>query len=93
MATDNYEGSGGIEPPAEEETQDSGKATALLPKSMFGQEAPEPGTTCTLKVVHAYDDEVEVEFVGKDDNADDPEETAGPSEATPGSAFDQAFPG
>lgn len=35
--------------------------TALVPKSLFAGKAPEVGDTVSLKVVHIYEDEIEVE--------------------------------
>lgn len=36
--------------------------TALLPASFFPH-SPEVGKTCKVKVVHVYEDEIEVEYV------------------------------
>lgn len=48
------------EMPAEEgEDEYEGGSSALLPKSLVGD--VQPGQTITLKVVHIYEDEVEVE--------------------------------
>lgn len=41
---------------------------ALVPKSLFGEEGPEVGSECKFRVVHVYDDEVEVEYVKDDDD-------------------------
>lgn len=41
--------------------------TGLVSKSLFGGKMPEPGSTCTFKVVKVYDDEVEVEYAGTED--------------------------
>lgn len=48
--------------PAEEQTGTE-QETALLPKSIFGQKDVQVGGECTFRVVHVYDDEVEVEYV------------------------------
>ena len=42
--------------------EDSGESTALLPKSMFGGDC-KVGDTYTVKVVHVWDNELEVEPV------------------------------
>lgn len=54
---------------------DKGKGgdSALLPKSIIGE--VEPGQTITLKVVHVYEDEIEVEKVGTE--TEEPQETEG----------------
>lgn len=54
-------------PDKPDEEQAEGE-TALLPKSIFGSKMPEPGATCTFKVVHVYDDEVEVEYAKEDED-------------------------
>lgn len=74
--SDADENGAGALPDQEEKAEGE---TALLPKSIFGNKPPEPGATCTFKVVHVYDDEVEVEYqdqekgdeseLGKADNA------------------------
>lgn len=52
---------GGDEPRDE---QSSDQETALLPRSIFGgQKDPEVGSECKFRIVHVYDDEVEVEYV------------------------------
>lgn len=51
---------------SEETAEDSGAETALLPKSFFGDKSLEPGSTCKIKVVRIYDEEVEVEYVAHD---------------------------
>lgn len=64
---DFYEGTNGGEQeetaaPAEPRTKPAVKSeTALLPKSLLGPEA-KPGDSVTLKVVHVYEDEVEVAY-------------------------------
>lgn len=45
--------------------------TTLVPKSMFNGKVPEPGDTCHFKVVHEYDDEIELKWV---DNAKEEKE-------------------
>lgn len=46
--------------------QATGGNSALVAKSLFGGSAPEVGSTVSFKVVHIYDDEVEVEPVSDD---------------------------
>lgn len=46
-----------------EDTERHEGETALLPKSLFAGKSMEPGAEVTLKIVHVYDDEVEVECV------------------------------
>lgn len=50
---------GGKKPMRDEE----GGETALLPKSLCPDMEFEPGQELKLKVVHVYDDEVEVEYM------------------------------
>lgn len=52
-------------PPKDAGESEDKENTALLPKSLVGE--VEPGGTVTLKVVHIYEDEVEV---GKADEAE-----------------------
>lgn len=51
-------------PKGNEETMEG--ETTLIPSSLFGGKTPEPGETCTFKVVHCYEDECEVEYVKSD---------------------------
>lgn len=46
--------------------------TALLPKSFFPDGIAEVGKTCKVKIVHVYEDEIEVEYVNakKDESAE-----------------------
>lgn len=48
--------------------------TALLPKSFFGDKDLEPGKTCKVEVVHIYEDEVEVKYVGEKGEKSEPSE-------------------
>jgi hypothetical protein len=41
---------------------------ALVPKSLFGDGGPEVGSECKFRVVHVYDDEVELEYVKDGDD-------------------------
>ena len=59
---DNDAGDKGNAPEKNEEQ--SGKESGLLSKSLFPH-TPEPGDECIFKVVHVYDDEVEVEYAPK----------------------------
>lgn len=52
---------GGPPSPAPEK-EDEGGETALLPKSILAGKDFQPGEEVVLKVVHIYDDEVEVEY-------------------------------
>lgn len=40
--------------------------TALLPKSFFPEKELEVGKTCKARIVHVYEDEVEVEYVSSE---------------------------
>lgn len=44
--------------------EDSGGESALIPKSALSDKC-KPGDVVTMKVVHVYDDEVEVEYLSK----------------------------
>lgn len=46
----------------EAEEEDTGEATALLPKSVLGGKEFKPGEEVVLKIVHVYEDEVEVAY-------------------------------
>lgn len=53
--------------------EDSGGESALIPKSALSDKC-KPGDVVTMKVVHVYDDEVEVEYMSKkhkDEESDD----------------------
>jgi hypothetical protein len=63
---------------AGEETMDA--ETTLVPSRMFGGEMPKPGTECTFKVVHCYEDECEVEYVGSKESKPEGEEEMHPME-------------
>ncbi len=54
--------------PAETGSDDSQMSgeTSLLPKSFFSGKELTVGSTCEVKIVHVYDDEVEVEYVPMD---------------------------
>jgi hypothetical protein len=45
---------------------EGGVQTALIPKSMLMGYECKPGDKITLEVVHLYEDEVEVKFLGKE---------------------------
>jgi len=40
--------------------------TALVANDVFGDHQPEPGQTCTFKVVHCYDDQCELQYLSSD---------------------------
>ncbi len=63
---------------ADEESQE----TALVPLSFFGDKTPEVGHECTVKVVHVYDDEIEIEYM---------DEEAGEGEGKSGSEMGKAM--
>ena len=68
-----------VDSPAEESKEDeSGEETAMLPKSLFAGKEPEPGSKCTVEVVHVYQDEVEVKYVPHG-TKDKPKEDSEPS--------------
>lgn len=50
----------------ENDSEDQSEPTALLPKSLLG--TVKAGDSVTLKVVHIYEDEVEVEKTGSESN-------------------------
>ncbi len=45
-----------------ETKEDMGEATALLPKTVLGGKEFKPGEEVVLKIVHVYEDEVEVAY-------------------------------
>lgn len=69
--------------PAENDSEESVGNSALLPKKFFSGSV-EPGQTVTLKVVHVYDDEVEVstssEAPPEGDTGDTEEESTEPED-------------
>lgn len=58
----------------EENAEDSGQETALLPKSIFPDKDLEPGKVCKFRVVATYEDEVEVEYVRSEKDSGDSDE-------------------
>lgn len=48
---------------SENDPQDSGEQTTLVPNSMLTD--PKPGDKVTMEIVHCYDDECEVRVVAK----------------------------
>lgn len=56
--------------PGDEPEEDSGES-ALLPKSMIGD--AQPGDTITVRVKRIFEEEVEVEPMGKEESAGNPE--------------------
>lgn len=63
--TEDDEGEGNL-PPKDAGEPKTDSETALMPKAMLGEVAV--GDTVTLKVVHIYEDEVEVEKAGEGPN-------------------------
>lgn len=55
--------------------------TGLLPKSFFGDKPLDPGTICSVEIVKAYDDQVEVRYVPHDESDEPIEEEAIAEEA------------
>lgn len=52
------------------EDKDQDEKTALLPKSIFGGHKCKVGDIKKFEVVHIYEDEYEVKYVGKEDGKD-----------------------
>lgn len=48
---------------SEEEPKNEGAATELVSASFFGDKPLEVGGECTVRIVHVYDDQVEIEYV------------------------------
>lgn len=63
------------DPMANEDNKDS-ENTALVGNSFFGDSEPEVGEVCRVKVVHRYDDETEIQWLGPES-----EEEAGESDS------------
>lgn len=68
MADDYYDETEASPAPEMEEGEDETPEveTALLPKSIFEDKELKPGSECKFRIVHVYDDEVEVEYVKHD---------------------------
>jgi hypothetical protein len=63
---------GNDNPPKEGEDEQMEGETALLPKTILAGKEFKPGDEVVLKVVHLYDDEVEVAYAtGKDEDEND----------------------
>jgi hypothetical protein len=58
-------------PPEDAEEPKTDSETALMPKALLGDVAV--GDTVTLKVVHIYEDEIEVEKVTEEPNEQKPQ--------------------
>jgi len=56
--------------------EEGGVQSALIPKSMLMGYECKPGDKITLEVVHLYEDEVEVKFVGKGKDATEKAESS-----------------
>jgi hypothetical protein len=50
--------------------------SALIPKSLLGGKEFKPGDEISLKVLHIYEDEVEVEYSKEEPETEEPEEPA-----------------
>lgn len=61
------------EPDAADKDETTEGETALLPKSLFMGQDLKPGDTVTLKIVHGYQDEIEVCPVSDKEDAKDSE--------------------
>jgi hypothetical protein len=46
---------------------DDSDETALVPNEFFGDTVPEAGHICRVKVVHCYDSECEIQYLGSDE--------------------------
>ena len=64
------------------EDREDNEETALLPKSLLLNKDVAPGDEVILKVVHVYDDEVEVAYGTKDKDKDEDEGTMDGANAT-----------
>jgi len=58
-----------------DEKDESEGETTLIPKSIFGSHKCKVGDIKKFKVVHEYEDEVEVEYAGKEHKPKDEERT------------------
>jgi hypothetical protein len=56
------------------EPENENEATALLDKSFFGQKDLEVGKVCKVRIVHIYEDEVEVAYVKHKEEKEDQSE-------------------
>ena len=63
-----------------DKSKQDGAETFLAPKTAFGD--VKPGDTCEVKVVHVYEDEIELEYVRSDEEE---------SETPTPSAMDQSM--
>lgn len=60
---DYYQSDSAPEKSDDGKREESDSESALLPKSFFGDKDLEVGKKCEVKIVHVYEDEVEVEYV------------------------------
>lgn len=72
-----------------QESEDTGEATALLPKSILAGKEFKPGDEVVLEIVHLYEDEVEVKYAKEKPGED---EYSAPAE-TGGTEMDKATAG
>jgi len=90
---DDYYGDSGPAPEVapEEAPEDTGTATALLPKEFFQKPDLEVGDECRIRVTQIADDQVVVEYQGHD-GAEEPVEPRN-SEVVPPEGMDQEMAG
>jgi hypothetical protein len=62
----------------DDDSKDSQSETALLPKSILAGKEFKPGDELALKVVHIYNDEVEVQYASEDEKKPDDNKMPGP---------------
>lgn len=72
---DDYETSTAGEDKTETDEMEESEPTALLPKSILGGKEFKPGEEVVLKIVHIYEDEVEVEYATGEEGEETPEKT------------------
>lgn len=72
---DDYETSTAREDKAETDETEGSEPTALIPKSLLAGKEFKPGEEIVLKIVHIYEDEVEVEYAKSEEGEETPQET------------------
>ena len=77
------------DPESDADSESMEGETALVPKSIFGQKQPEVGDTCTFKVEHIWENEIELSYVASDSETPEPKPKAPSSMDTATDAFDQ----
>ncbi len=66
------------DPMAKEDNEDNSENTALVPNSFFGTDKePEVGEICRVKIVHRYDDESEIQWLGPESEEESGESDSG----------------